>query len=246
MVKIINRKNKSMGGGSKRDTSLIKNIAIHYSATNGGDSASFENYWKNEHGWNTGGYHEVILQNGVVELNYNANVISNGVGGLNTQMYNICYVGDGIPNNEQMKTLINRVNKVRKKYNIPINNIKGHREYRGQSTNCPKLNMNNFRNKLRGKSRKPNKTTKNKTIEQLANEVIQGKHGTGNTRKKSLGSKYRKVQKRVNELLTDNNNSVNYGKLVQDTLKGKYGNGAKRKQLLGRHYNVVQKRINRL
>lgn len=40
-----------------------------------------------------------------------------------------------------------------------------------------------------------------KTIEQLANEVIAGKHGSGEARKKALGSQYNAVQKRVNEIL---------------------------------------------
>lgn len=41
----------------------------------------------------------------------------------------------------------------------------------------------------------------NKTIDELAEEVIAGKHGNGEERKKSLGSLYREVQNRVNEML---------------------------------------------
>ena len=44
----------------------------------------------------------------------------------------------------------------------------------------------------------------NKSIDQLAEEVIQGVHGDGNDRMASLGSKYQAVQKRVNELLKAN------------------------------------------
>src|SRR5690625_2907076 len=109
MSKIIDRRNKSMGGGSKRSINQIKNIAVHYSATPTGNTASFEDYWKGTHKWNTGGYHEVVLTNGDVELNYDPNVISNGVGGENTRMYNICYVGSGRPNAKQLQTLKERV-----------------------------------------------------------------------------------------------------------------------------------------
>ena len=42
----------------------------------------------------------------------------------------------------------------------------------------------------------------NKTVDQLANEVLQGLHGDGNQRKTSLGSRYDEVQKRVNEMLS--------------------------------------------
>ena len=40
-----------------------------------------------------------------------------------------------------------------------------------------------------------------KTVDELAREVIQGKHGNGEERKKSLGSMYQAVQKRVDELM---------------------------------------------
>ena len=40
-----------------------------------------------------------------------------------------------------------------------------------------------------------------KSVDELAREVIQGKHGNGAARRKSLGDQYDAVQKRVNELL---------------------------------------------
>lgn len=40
-----------------------------------------------------------------------------------------------------------------------------------------------------------------KSVEELANEVIRGKHGNGADRKASLGDDYAEVQKRVNELM---------------------------------------------
>ena len=158
MVKIIDRRNKSMGGNDKRSTSKITNIAVHYSATTQGNTSSFENFWKGTHGWNTGGYHEVVLTNGDVELNYDANVISNGVGGQNTRMYNICYVGAGKPNDKQLKTLKERVNYNRNRFNISANNVKGHREYSGQSTSCPALDMAGFRKSLGNTSSSSSKT----------------------------------------------------------------------------------------
>lgn len=148
MVKIIDRRKISLGGRDKRVLNRIKNIAVHYSATATGSSSAFESYWKNTKKWNTGGYHEVVLVNGDVELNYDANTISNGVGGQNTSMYNICYVGNGVPNAKQLKSLTQRVNYNRKRLNVSIGNIKGHREFNGQSTACPALNMNTFRSNL--------------------------------------------------------------------------------------------------
>lgn len=42
-----------------------------------------------------------------------------------------------------------------------------------------------------------------KSINELAQEVIDGKHGTGEARRKSLGDRYEAVQQRVNELLRE-------------------------------------------
>src|SRR5690625_595258 len=108
MSKIIDRRKKAMGGHSKRSVNQIKNIAVHYSATATGNSDAFERFWKNSRGWVTGGYHEVVLLNGDVELNYDPTVITNGVLNHNTATYNNCYFGDGQPNKTQIKTLHKR------------------------------------------------------------------------------------------------------------------------------------------
>lgn len=44
-----------------------------------------------------------------------------------------------------------------------------------------------------------------KTVDELAQEVIQGKYGNGEDRKKALGDRYEEVQARVNEILGVNN-----------------------------------------
>lgn len=46
-----------------------------------------------------------------------------------------------------------------------------------------------------------NKESSNSKVEELANEVIRGKHGNGDDRRASLGDNYDEVQKRVNELM---------------------------------------------
>ncbi len=261
MANIIDRRGKSMGGGDKRSISSIQNIAIHYSATATGNTSAFENFWKNTHGWNTGGYHEVVLLNGDVELNYNADTISNGVGGQNTRMYNICYVGAGVPNSAQMKTLIERVNDNLNRFGLSANAVKGHREFSGQSTNCPGLNMNDFRKSLGGASTvKPSKptvkpTTTKKTISQMASEVIAGKHGSGHAnRRKSLGisdAQYQKVRAEVNKrsgTSTPKPSGKSIAQMAQEVIDGKHGNGndARRKSLgiSQSQYNKVRAEVN--
>ena len=51
------------------------------------------------------------------------------------------------------------------------------------------------------KSTIPTPVKKQKTTDELAREVLNGKHGNGEARKKSLGNRYNEVQARVNQLL---------------------------------------------
>lgn len=195
MAKIIDRRNKSMGGNDKRLVSNITGIAIHYSATAQGHTASFENHWKNARGWNTGGYHEVVLLNGDVELNYNADTISNGVYGHNSKIYNICYVGDGKPNEKQLKTLKERANYNRKRFGLSANAVKGHREFSGQSTSCPGLGMGEFRKSLTGAA-SSNQTATDHTKEKKSKWVPVSGNWTEQTLKKwDYGKPVKQLQK---------------------------------------------------
>src|SRR5690606_35012422 len=91
-----------------------------------------------------------------------------------------------------------------------------------------------------------------KTIEQLAQEVIKGVHGSGADRKKSLGSQYDAVQKRVNEILLGNSKPASKPKpkskttdqLAREVIDGLHGSGEARKKSLGGRYNEVQSRVN--
>ena len=90
-----------------------------------------------------------------------------------------------------------------------------------------------------------------KTIDELAQEVIDGKWGNGDTRKSKLekaGYDYDAVQDRVNEILSkDNKKSVT--EVAKDVIAGKYGNGEERKKKLeaeGYDYDTVQAKVNQL
>lgn len=85
-----------------------------------------------------------------------------------------------------------------------------------------------------------------KTIAELAKEVIAGKHGAGAERKKSLGSKYEAVQAEVNRILSG---KKTVAEIAKEVIAGKWGYGQKRKKRLmaaGYDYNAVQKEVNRL
>ena len=78
------------------------------------------------------------------------------------------------------------------------------------------------------------KTKPVKTTDELVKEVLKGKYGTGEDRKKKLGRRYDEVQRRVNEVL----------RLARKAVNGDYGNGAVRKKKLGKDYEIVQWVIN--
>jgi hypothetical protein len=109
--------------------------------------------------------------------------------------------------------------------------------------------------------------TANKSIDEIAKEVIEGKWGNGQERKNKLsaaGYDYSSVQARVNALLkgkpqtttpkptpkpTVNKPVYNVDDIARKVIRGDYGNGAKRKKALtalGYDYAVIQKRVNEL
>ena len=96
----------------------------------------------------------------------------------------------------------------------------------------------------------PTPVTPTKSTEELAREVIAGKYGNGEDRKKALGSRYNEVQARVNEILNENKPapapkpSVDILDLVRRTIRGDFGNGETRKKNLGSNYAEVQRQVN--
>ena len=87
-----------------------------------------------------------------------------------------------------------------------------------------------------------------KTIDQLADEVLAGKWDNGAERERQLtaaGYDYNAVQKRVNEIL----NKKTVDEIANEVIRGEWGNGAERKEKLtaaGYDYFAVQKRVNEM
>lgn len=90
-----------------------------------------------------------------------------------------------------------------------------------------------------------------KTIEQVAKDVIAGKYGNGDERKKKIeaeGYNYNAVQAEVNRIL-GGTGSKSVTTLAQEVIQGKWGNGNERKQKLesaGYNYAAVQAKVNEL
>lgn len=95
--------------------------------------------------------------------------------------------------------------------------------------------------------------TPGKTIEQLAQEVIQGVWGNGQDRKNALtnaGYDYSAVQARVNEILGTSSKPAKKSneEIANEVIAGKWGNGNDRKNRLtnaGYNYDEVQAIVNK-
>ena len=93
-----------------------------------------------------------------------------------------------------------------------------------------------------------------KSIDELAQEVLSGKWGNGEDRKNRLteaGYDYSAVQAKVNELVgaTPQPAKKTVAELAQEVLAGKWGNGTERKEKLtaaGYDYSAVQAKVNEL
>ena len=91
-----------------------------------------------------------------------------------------------------------------------------------------------------------------KSIDELANEVVDGKWGNGTDRKTNLekaGYDYEAVQNRVNEIIKEKDNKKSVTEVAKDVINGKYGNGEERKKKLeaeGYDYDEVQSKVNQL
>jgi len=150
MAKIIDIRKKTPRTNGTRPESWIKNIARHHSGSETGSWETFWPYWRDHHGWGTGGYHEIILRDGSVQLCYDPTEITNGVGGQNSYIYNICLVGNGSFTEAQERTFEERALYWRQRFGLPVGAVRGHREFPGQSTDCPGINMGTVRSRLAG------------------------------------------------------------------------------------------------
>lgn len=98
-------------------------------------------------------------------------------------------------------------------------------------------------------------TSPKKSIEEIANEVIQGKWGNGEARKsmlKSAGYNYQEVQNKVNQILRSTNTTTSkksVDEVAKEVIQGKYGNQPERQKKIeaeGYNYKEVQNKVNQI
>lgn len=128
---------------------------------------------------------------------------------------------------------------------VPGKNLTWHSMF--TNTTCPGDYLRSKMQYIADEANKINseEPIKEKTTEELAREVIEGKYGNGEDRKNALGDRYAEVQARVNEILAPAPEpSVDILDLVRKTIRGDFGNGEDRRNALGSNYDEVQRQVN--
>jgi len=136
--KLPNHSTKQYG---KRDVTELKFIAVHHSATEGGDPFSFARYHIETNNWPGMGYHYVIMPDGFTYKTNNITTVSFHVKDNNPVAVGICLVGNfdiANPTQEQYNSLAELCRLLLQEY--PWLKIKGHKDLQEQRT-CPGKNF---------------------------------------------------------------------------------------------------------
>lgn len=156
--KMVDRRRQALGypghgAFPKRHISAIKAIVWHYTGTDGGFITGHENYWRNNLGWNLGGYTYYIATDGTIYWNYDLEICTYGAGSANPWTCHISleashknkYTQAQIAAREQLTLWLLTY------LNLPAHKVLGHKEVPGNSTTCPGYStaeLNAFRNRL--------------------------------------------------------------------------------------------------
>jgi N-acetylmuramoyl-L-alanine amidase len=125
--------------------SLIKDIAIHCSATKGHQDWTAEdiNSWHQKRGWSEIGYHFVIKLDGLIEVGRDLDMPGAHVKGYNKYSWGICLIGGLDENGDSANTFnpaqmesLELVLRFLKRI-APHAKIRGHNEFPGVKKDCP-------------------------------------------------------------------------------------------------------------
>ena len=134
-------------------TRNVKKIVYHCTATSQKATVKgIKNYWKNNLGWKSPGYHIIVKPNGEWSYLLNFNSVSNGVRGKNSISINVSYIG-GIDSNG--KALDNRTDEQKEVYEAiyrafseKLPNVTHHGHYEFSSKSCPSFNVQEWEKEI--------------------------------------------------------------------------------------------------
>lgn len=124
----------------------IKAIVVHCSNSDNPKHDNVETIkeWHLARGFSDIGYHYVVLMNGDVMAGRSEGVAGAHVEGNNKSTIGICWTGRTKPTVKQYNSLVMKVMALLLKYELPVEAVKGHKEYNSGKT-CPNLDMDKFR-----------------------------------------------------------------------------------------------------
>ena len=139
---------------SYRKSTRWKYLVIHHSGTRIGNMKIFDNYHRRR-GMNNGVAYHFVINNGTAgrgdgQIEVSSRWKKQIEGGhcrqrwVNKVGIGICLVGNfekTRPTPKQMSALVSLIKLLRKRYYIPISNIKGHGDIKGEKTSCPGRNF---------------------------------------------------------------------------------------------------------
>lgn len=248
----------SHGKSNPRGTAINRVIVHHWAGTVGGDTRLMDpnvdasvNYFiyndgtivgqvpEERRAWTSGGF-AIDAPSITIEIQNESN-------GGQWPISNKAYI-----------SLLHLISDIAKRYGwggVRANNVRGHQEF--VSTACPGpyvfSRMSDIVAKsdamARGGSVVPpvKPPTTGKSISQLADEVLQGLHGNGADRERSLGANFAAVQTEVNRRIlgTPAGSGKSISQLADEVIAGLHGTGQDRINRLGSQYNAVQAEVNR-
>lgn len=177
----------------------------------------------------------------------------NGKGNREGIAIEICYSKSGGSKfTKAEENAVELIVDILKRYGWGMDKVTKHQDYNGKY--CPHrtldLGWERFLGMIEDKL-----SPKQKTVSEVAQEVLQGKWGNGSDRKKRLtnaGYDYSAVQAEVNRLVkgeTAAPKKKSNEEIAKEVLAGKWGNGAVRKKRLkdaGYNYSVIQAIVNKM
>lgn len=184
-----------------------------------------------------------------------------GDGNLNSIAVELC-INEDADYKKAVENGAKLVKKIMNDENIPLENVKQHADW--SPKNCPAqirsgkegIDWNDFLELVKGGDVSEKKQTSEKSVSQMAQEVIDGKHGNGHSnRRQSLGitqSQYEEVRSEVNRLASGGSNKPQKSieDMAKEILNGDHGNGhSNRRRSLGisqSEYEKVRAEVNRI
>jgi hypothetical protein len=133
-----------------RSPEQITHISVHHSAVEGATIQSYANYHVNTLGWNHIGYHTVVKGDQIYQTN-DLLTFSYHTSSNNAYTVAVSVSGDlskrGLTDDER-NCLYATILTYMGIFNIPVQNVLGHREYPANNTSCPCLDMNKLRSDI--------------------------------------------------------------------------------------------------